>query len=87
MVRRVAPDNWLLPNMFTGSLVKFNADGKILDTLWDAADGAHPQITSAREHKGKLFIGGIHNDRIGLIDLEGADPRWSDYEAYWGKKT
>src|SRR5271165_5021274 len=87
MVRRVAPDNWLLPNMFTGSLVKFNADGKILDTLWDAADGAHPQITSAREHKGKLFIGGIHNDRIGLIDLEGADPRWSGYEAYWGNKA
>ena len=87
MTRRIAPDNWLLPNMFTGSLIKFDANGKILDTLWDAPDGSHPQITSVREHKGKLFIGGIHNDRIGVLDLKDADPNWSGYEAYWGKKS
>jgi ribose transport system permease protein len=87
MIRRVAPDNWLLPNMFTGSLIKFDADGRILDTLWDAPDGSHPQITSVREHKGKLFIGGIHNDRIGVLELKGADHNWSGYEAYWGKRS
>ncbi len=87
MVRRVAPDNWLLPNMFTGSLVKFDGDGKILETLWDAPDGSHPQITSVREHMGQLFIGGIHNDRIGVIELESADKNWSGYEAYWGTRS
>jgi ribose transport system permease protein len=87
MVRRVAPDNWLMPNMFTGSLIKFDANARILDTLWDAPDGSHPQITSVREHKGQLFIGGVHNDRIGVLELEGADPNWTGYDAYWGEQS
>lgn len=84
MIRRVAPDNWLFPNTNTGCVVKFDDDGKILETLWDPLGGAHPQITSVREHKGKLFLGGIHNDRIGVFDLKDSDPNWTGYNSYWG---
>ena len=34
----------------------------------------HPMITSMREHKGHLYIGGILNNRIGRLKLDGADP-------------
>lgn len=87
MIRRVAPDNWLLPNMYAGCLIKFDAEARILETMWDTPDGSHPQITSVREHKGKLFLGGVHNDRIGMLELEGADPNWSGHEAYWGTQS
>ena len=30
-----------------------------------------------REHKGHLYIGGIFNNRIGRLKLEGADPAWT----------
>jgi ribose transport system permease protein len=85
MIRRVAPDNWLFPNTNTGCLVKFDATGKILLTMWDPPTGAHPQITSVREHKGKLYLGGINNDRIGVFDLPGADPTWTAFRSYWGR--
>jgi ribose transport system permease protein len=39
-----------------------------------------------REHKGCLYLGGLENNRIGRIPLEGADPAWTGYEAYWGSK-
>ena len=33
-------------------------------------------VTSMREHKGYLFIGGILNNRVGRYRIEGADPNW-----------
>ena len=87
MIRRVAPDSWLFPNQNTGCLIKFDGAGRIVDTLWDPPDGAHPQITSVREHKGKLYLGGILNNRIGVLEMKNADPKWTGYEAYWGKKS
>lgn len=86
MIRRVAPDNWLFPNTNTGCVVKINDDGEVLETFWDPPGGAHPQITSVREHRGRLYLGGIHNDRIGVFDLPGADPNWTGYHSYWGAK-
>jgi len=86
MIRRVAPDNWLFPNTNTGCVVKFDDSGKILATYWDPPGGAHPQITSVREHEGKLFLGGIHNDRIGVFDLPEADQTWTSYKSYWADK-
>jgi ribose transport system permease protein len=41
-------------------------------------------ITSMREHKGYLYLGGITNNRIGRIRLEGRDDSWSGYRNYWG---
>jgi ribose transport system permease protein len=43
-------------------------------------------ITSMREHKGSLYLGGIANNRIGRYRLPNADAGWSGFEDYWGRK-
>ena len=86
MSRRVAQDEWLYPNLNTGCVVKFNDNGQILDALWDLKGINHPMITSMREHKGSLYLGGIANNRIGRYRLPGADTSWSGFEDYWGRK-
>ncbi|MGV3553417.1 ABC transporter permease [Rhizobium sp.] len=87
MVQKVGRDDWLYPNMNTGCVIKFDASGKILDVLWDRAGDNHPMITSIREHKGHLYLGGIYNNRVGRIAVEGADPNWTSLSAYWGQRT
>ena len=54
--------------------MKFNEAGEIIETLGDLTGRAHPMVTSMREHKGYLYIGGILNNRIGRYRLPGADP-------------
>jgi ribose transport system permease protein len=85
MSRRVAQDEWLYPNLNTGCVVKFNDRGDILDALWDLKGVNHPMITSMREHKGSLYLGGIANNRIGRYRLPGADAGWSGFDDYWGR--
>lgn len=85
MVQRVARDEWIYPNMNTGCVIKFDLNGNVLDVLWDRGGEAHPQITSIREHKGYLYLGGVHNNRIGRYKIPGADPEWTSQKAYWGK--
>ncbi|MEM6743211.1 MAG: SMP-30/gluconolactonase/LRE family protein [Pseudomonadota bacterium] len=84
MAKRVPADEWLFPNINTGCVVKFNERGEILDRLWDRHAVNHPMITSMREHKGRLYLGGIQNNRIGVCQLEGADPDYSQYGRRWG---
>ncbi|MCX5480802.1 SMP-30/gluconolactonase/LRE family protein [Kaistia geumhonensis] len=86
MARRVAPDQWLYPNINTGCVVKFNEKGEILDSLWDLGGLNHPMITSMREHRGWLYLGGVSNNRIGRYRLPDADPNWCALDAYWGAK-
>ncbi|MEX0405268.1 SMP-30/gluconolactonase/LRE family protein [Aquibium sp. LZ166] len=86
MVYRVAKDEWLYPNMNIGCVIKFDLDGTILDVMWDKRGLAHPSITSVREHKGILYLGGLFNNRIGTTKLAGADPDWSGVTSYWGKR-
>lgn len=74
MSKQLPGDEWLSPNINTGCIVKFNERGEILDALWDLGGENHPMITSMREHRGHLYIGGISNNRIGRYKLEGADP-------------
>ncbi len=76
MSKQLPGDEWLAPNINTGCIVKFNEAGEILDVLWDQNGLNHPMITSMREHKGHLYIGGISNNRIGRLKLEGADPNF-----------
>lgn len=85
MARRLPHDEWLYPNINTGCVVKFNDKGEILDALWDFGGQNHPMITSMREHRGKLFLGGISNNRVGCYTIPGADPDWSGPESYWGR--
>ena len=85
MARRLAPDEWLFPNINSGCVLKFNEAGEILDVLWDLGGENHPMITSMREHKGHLYLGGISNNRVGRYKLENADPDWVGIDTYWGK--
>ena len=73
MTRRVPPTNWLFGNLNIGGVLKIDGSGKIVDALWDAPDGPLYMITSMREHEGALYLGGVTNDKIGRLKLEGAD--------------
>ena len=55
-------------------------------SLWDRGGENHPAITSMREHRGFLYLGGVTNNRIGRIKLAGADPEWTGQSSYWGSR-
>ena len=86
MTRRLPQDEWLFPNINTGGIVKFDADGRIIETLGDMTGQSHPMVTSMREHKGFLYVGGILNNRVGRYKIPGADPNWTGPISYWGPK-
>jgi sugar lactone lactonase YvrE len=55
-----------------GLVVALDEDGEVLSSYHDP-DGSHlKEITSAEEHNGQLYLGTLHNDRIGRLDLSGA---------------
>ena len=87
MARRIAPDQWLYPNLNIGCVIRFNDKGEVLESLWDQGAKNHPMITSMREHRGYLYLGGITNNRIGRIRLDKADPNWSCMRSYWGQRA
>jgi ribose transport system permease protein len=86
MAKRVAKDEWLFPNINTGCVLKFSASGEVTESLWDLGGANHPMVTSMREHKGYLYLGGLYNDRIGRLRLVDADPNWTSQVSYWGTK-
>ena len=85
MAKRVPPPNWLFGNLNIGGVLKADATGRICDALWDRPDGPLYMITSMREHKGALYLGGVTNNKIGRLDLPGADPSWTGPASYWKK--
>lgn len=70
MSKKLPGDEWLAPNLNTGCIVKISETGEVLDVMWDLGGENHPMITSMREHRGHLYIGGIHNNRIGRLKLQ-----------------
>jgi ribose transport system permease protein len=86
MTRRLPQDEWLFPNINTGGIVKFDETGAIIEAMGDLTGDAHPMVTSMREHKGYLFVGGILNNRIGRFKLADGDPAWTSPASYWGAK-
>lgn len=86
MSRDIAIDEWMVSNLNTGCVVKFNLAGEVLESLWDLGGENHPMITSMREHRGYLYLGGISNNRIGKYRIPGADPEWTGQDSYWGKR-
>ncbi len=86
MVKQVPGDEWLAPGLNHGCVLRFNEAGDILESYWDPTGISHSTVTSMREHKGYLYLGGLENNRIGRIKLDRCDPTWTDYEAYWGDK-
>ncbi len=85
MSRRINTSNWLFPNINTGCVLKITEKGEVLETLWDLKARNHPMVTSMREHKGHLYLGGIQNNRIGKYKIPDADIKWSGFQNYWGK--
>jgi ribose transport system permease protein len=85
MTRRLPQDEWLFPNINTGGVVKFDESGKIIETFGDLSGVSHPMVTSMREHKGYLYIGGILNNRVGRFKLSGGDAAWTGPGSYWAK--
>jgi ribose transport system permease protein len=84
MVKQAPPDEWLCPGINYGCVVKFDDNGTVTESLWDPGGKSHPTITSVREHKGYLYIGGLENNRIGRIRLPNADQTWEAHRSYWG---
>ena len=76
MVKRLGQDEWMSPNINVGCVIKCDLSGVVLESYWDKGGENHPMITSMREHKGYLYLGGISNNRIGRLRLEGADPHF-----------
>ena len=87
MARRIAADQWLYPNLNIGCVARFDDQGEVHESLWDRKAANHPMITSMREHKGWLYLGGITNNRIGRVRLAGRDDSWSGFASYWGQKA
>jgi len=87
MVKQIARDEWLCPGVNYGCIIKFDESGTVLESLWDPGGRSHPTITSVREHKGWLYIGGLENNRIGRIPLPDANPAWTGWNSYWDKET
>ena len=83
MVKQIPPDEWLCPGINYGCVIKFDEAGTVSESLWDPGGQSHPTITSVREHKGYLYIGGLENNRIGRIRLPDADPTWQGMDSYW----
>jgi ribose transport system permease protein len=86
MVKQVPGDEWLGPGLNHGCVLKFTDAGEVLESYWDPTGISHSTLTSMREHKGYLYLGGLENNRIGRVKLEGVDSTWTGYEAYWGNK-
>ena len=85
MTRAVAPTHWLFGNLNIGGVLKIDGAGRIVDAYWDTPSGPLYMITSMREHKGALYLGGVTNNKIGRLRLPGADPGWTGPDSYWGK--
>jgi ribose transport system permease protein len=85
MTRAVAPTHWLFGNLNIGGVLKIDGAGKIVDAYWDDPSGPLYMITSMREHKGALYLGGVTNNKIGRLPLAGADPSWTSPQSYWGR--
>lgn len=84
MIKQIPPDEWIYPGINNGCIVKFNEQGRALESLWDPGGTRHATVTSMREHKGWLYIGGLENNLVGRVRLPNANQAWTGYTSYWG---
>ena len=59
---------WPKPKPY-GFVLALNENGEILESLHDPTGENLKEITSAREQNGYLYLGSLHNDRIGRYRL------------------
>lgn len=86
MIKQLPMDEWLFPGINNGCIVKLDANLQPVESYWDPGGESHPTLTSMREDRGYLYLGGLENNRIGRIRLEHADPNWTGCESYWGRR-
>lgn len=75
MIKQIPTDEWLFPSLNHGCIVKVSESGEVTESLWDPTTEWHPSITSMREFDGHLYIGGLHNNRVGVVPLPPSDVR------------
>ena len=74
MTDRIPEDEWLAPQMNHGCVVRFGADGKIHETLWNGRD--RMPASAVREHAGWLYVASARAGRLlrlRLPDATGGD--------------
>lgn len=59
---------WPKPEPY-GFVLALNEQGEIIESLQDSTGKHLKEITSALEHDGYLYLGSLHNDRIGKYKL------------------
>lgn len=52
-------------------VMALDENAKITQSLHDPTGNHLKEISSVREHKGYLYLGSLHNDRIGKFKLPG----------------
>ncbi len=82
----LAPRPWLksliakLPRMLWpksepyGLIAALNEDGRVMRSLHDPGGGHLYEVTSVDVHGDALYLGSLHNDRIGIVRLETLEP-------------
>ena len=73
IVSRLPKFLWPKPEPY-GFVLALNEKGDILESLQDPTGEHLKEITGAREHDGFLYLGSLHNDRIGKYRLRGNTP-------------
>ena len=69
VVARLPAFLWPKPEPY-GLVLAINEEGEIILSLQDPGGKHLKEITGAREHEGFLYLGSLHNDRIGKYRLE-----------------
>ena len=59
---------WPQPNPY-GLVIELDAQGNIIQSLHDPTGENLKEITSAQEYGDYLYLGSLHNDRIGKYKL------------------
>lgn len=72
MLKELAQDEWLTPNLNTSCVIKISESGEVVEALWDETQRNHSLITSMREYDGWLYLGGLTNNRVGRVKLSSA---------------
>ncbi len=86
MIKQLPIDEWLFPGINNGCIVKLDANARPVESYWDPGGESHPTLTSMREDRGYLYLGGLENNRIGRIKLDNADANWTGCDSYWGPR-
>jgi ribose transport system permease protein len=89
MSLQLQQDEWPGPQFNAGGVLKFTADGKVLDVLWDASGDRFPMVTSVREHEGYLYLGAGGNNKFGRIKIteDCCDPRYNQVRRQWPQSS